>query len=263
MATGFLLFNRPDDQLADNVTPTILSGAFETDYGVTRLTDGHLGSPLKCTSGAFELQWDFGADVQPKFAALGHIRAPGGTITIGSHTASGGPFTLVGTFVLPAIGVDGFYDNPYLDLGTPTARRYWNLKCVGATANAIVGEYWLGSALRQVTHGHQPGLEREDDKREVVIETVAGVELGYDWGTRQEALANLTFITTRSVGLPILLDLWRSAGRTKPFPLVVDPDVNKCLFVKFRMKPFVQKGSSVDVVAVTLSLREISRGLKW
>jgi hypothetical protein len=153
--------------------------------------------------------------------------------------------------------------NPWLDLTgiTPRSFRFWRLNFPVLNSVPIqLGQLWIGSTKRSLTHNYSWGFQIGTEQRVIEHETDYGVSTIYSLGSKiWDFTATLR---TSDAGMVSVVD-WFDAcnGRALPTLIVRDPAVNEARLVRWnttrRQVQYDFKNDNVFQAA----WREVSRGL--
>jgi hypothetical protein len=259
-----LLFSHPADNLIASATPSAVAGTVDSLYPLENLGNGNPALPCKFTTLQGRIVFDFGSAVSVPLPALIHHNLTVAARWEANATNSWGSPSLSVAFPVATLDTDGYRSNLHLDVSAATgygAYRYWSVVVDTDNAAALVlGELWLGSTIRDVTHNYIWGLQRTDQPPGRSKFTTRG---GVEWvhaaiGRRRGLTA--TFETT-DAGLAILR-AWNLAcgGMDQPTLLVPgDPDTADAWLARWTVD-WAYKADFLDDSEIQAGWLELARG---
>jgi hypothetical protein len=269
-------YSHPRDQLLRTATSVTVSLANAlTDYGAENLSIGDPAHPFKADAGTVRVVWGWASPVFPKLIALLNsnldVAARWQGHTSSDFDGSPGPDIDV-AFGVPAYNAQtGFFTSPWLNMSAYEAKPFWSLLVTANTLDAIVGELWAGSDIRDVAHHLLlDGASLNLDSNAVIHQTGYGVDLSYEQTTERESMTGQLYLETPAEHAAVRA--WVQAARRNARPCVVVPDVDvddawhvKLTEAVFAVKPTVPGASAQapEQAEVMLGFRMTSRGMPW
>ena len=266
-----VLYQLPDDQVADLATITLDVGTEDTTYPLAYLTDSNIARPCKVNEVTATWKFDFGAAQRIDLVALGPHNFDAGLAVYvqGNATDAWGGPTVNAALTIPADDADDRAVCPFLDLTgvsgyTTTGFRYWRLHVSGVNSAALqLGEVWLGQTKRVMAtdfgYHYQEPFEVEDLRRIITHETDYGVETVYDLMTRRRVFRGELRIG--AAGVAAFWDWHRAMrGRVYPTIFIPDADVNDVWWIRQARDARVRRNTE-GAQDISLVLDEVSHGL--
>jgi hypothetical protein len=240
-------------------------------YPVAGAYDGNPAMPVKfsiAVNAAVVL--DFGSAMAPKgFAVIHHNLSAALNVRVQSSTAS--DFSSLDCnqpFTIGAVEVDGYRPDIYLDLqnalgGAVTARRYWRVIVLGTnTNNVIMGEVFGYMTRRELIRGVVIGHEEGPTVRNKEHFTEGDVSLAVKEGFRREYLTG-TMRGTKT-DTDAVMEWFRAvAGNAEPSLLIPDQSLATVFLGRWDADTLRRRSIDGDVYEVTITFRQLSRGLIW
>lgn len=233
-------YQRPSDNLIATLSPvvTVLSGAVESGYGSTYLSDfsdANIGRPMRFTTTTARIQIDFGAPVAVPLLVVWHNFDQGLNVRW-QGTNGGSPLEFDAAVTINAKTRNGFTYKPFLEVSAQpnyAAYRYWILDI--PTNSVPVGvKLWLGGAIRQLQTDFQPGLRSITSQADSGAVTDAGAEWHYKIPSRLQRLDGSVLATDAE--MEEIRDWFDEAG-SDVCVLIPDPEINRALFVRWASAP--------------------------
>lgn len=266
-----IVYCRPSDIVTANATITASAEDPDPNYGNAALCDGDPAKPAKLTTTSGNWVCDFGAPQVIKLAALIHhnldagleVRLQGNASNVWTSPSFNQVITIPAKQAGP---VPQFTTSPFMDLTTLAGYsgggyRYWRLVVVGVNSETIqVGEFVLSAELRVVEINVSWGGSEAEDHPVVEHRTDHGVAIITVIGVRLWTLVGE--MDTTEVGWLSIRELSRDAmGKSLPWLLIADPDVNEAQFVRFIETKHARILVFLDRNTVAFAVEALSKGL--
>lgn len=259
-----LKYNHPADNIIGNATVTLPTGAADAEYPLTNVRDGDPALPFKATGTSIRIVFDFGAPVSlGLFALIHHNFDAALDVRVQGHTADAwGAPDIDLALTIPSTDVDGFIDNPFLDLAGQAAKRFWSLvNNAPNSANVILGEIWIGSVTRELVHNYQWNARETELRQQLAHRTAYDVEFRYDRGGRRRRLTSKT--RTSDAGFTAIRNWARACrGSARSTLIVPDPSINSAWLARWDGE-FERTHEFIESHEIPLTWLELSRGLPW
>lgn len=262
-----LLYNHPEDNLAPLATITATGFAPLAAFPLVNLTNLNPVLPAKFDDPSGQIVIDHGSAKTVKLVALIHHNLDAALqVRFQAHaTNAWGAPTFDTTFTIGAKDKEGYRPNTYLDLSAAPPNLRWNrISIVGVNSlDVILGELWIGSEARTVTHNYSWGFQRTDIRPgRQSFETRAGVEWVSPSIGRRRCLEGEILDTDAGLAA---LSTWSQAtgGMDQPTLVIPNaPDITDAMLAKW-MVDFGYQGEFKDNDNVPVGWREMARALPW
>lgn len=269
-------YSHPLDNLLRTATSVTVTLANELpQYEAENLSNGDPSDPFKADAGTVRVVWGWAAAVFPQVVALLNSNLDVAARWQGSNDpdfdGSPGPDIDV-AFGIPVYNAQtGFFTSPWLDMSAYAARQYWSLLVTGNTLDVIVGEMWLGSTIRDLSHHLRlDGSEYGLDSHTVTHETGYGVDLSYEQSTERESVGGTLYLESEAEFGQIKTLAQATHRSSRPFLFIPDTSVDdawhaKLMESQFLARPLVPGSAALTPLhsEVHLTARMTSRGMPW
>lgn len=267
------IYQRYSDQVAKLATITIETGTPPVDltnYGPQVLVDDNPARVAKIdsTTGAWLFTFlaaqrvDLIGLIHHDFDAGGNVRIQGNAIN-----TWGAPSLNALITIPPWLGVGSRWPlNPWLDLTgvagyTTTGYQFWRLIITSNSQNLQLGQVWLSPTIRLLDDDLQWEYVQTPSKRVIENRTAFGVSTIYSRGTTEWKLQGGHLMSDALQAL--LEEQWYDVdGRSNPWLLVPNGDVNRCYFVRYADTMRGVTHIVDDVHSHQFNVEEVSRGLR-
>jgi hypothetical protein len=222
---------RPSDNIASAGTLTMDTGSADATFGLTRLYDGSLTSPLKITpsAGVVAFKWDFGGstrDIAALVIANHNLPATATIFIQGNATDSWGSPTFSQALAAPsAPDTDGIGRTNWYECTMSAAFRWVR---VVVTTNAptptVIGEVMLSETSRSwptTAAEYQAGVSMTELRPQIATYSAGGAAHVFADPTKVNLYEG--FVRGTYTQLESVRDWYGYAlGMAKPFPIYVD-----------------------------------------
>lgn len=247
------LYCRPSENVAANATWSVIAGAANAEFPVTKVNNRDPSDPTKSTGTAYTVRATFGSPQQIEVVQFVMHNLAGRTITITNNSG------LNTTLVVPANWLDGFPVFAWKDLrdnGSNTATQ-WTFAVTVAAGIVHIGEIALWSTARflPILWGAKFGPRRLNHKNV----TDWGYEHYYDRGIRERTLEGSI------IAGEYLADLFAleadAHGCVKQFPFIKDELETDSYWVRFAGDTLVAGQDAPLITPAPFNVQETGLGL--
>lgn len=264
---GKLRYNHPADNLISLATLSLPTGSALAAFPLTNIRNLNPALPAKFADQSIRIVFDFGSATAVHLVALLHHNLDAALDVRWQANATdswGGP-TFSQALTIAATDTEGYRPNTYHDLSAaPPTFRYHSLVVVGAnTLDVILGEIWIGGAVRTLVHNFSWPFTREDPRPGALQwATRAGVVWTYPSFGRQRKLESSILTTAANLAT---LSAWSQAcgGTAQPTLIIPDaPDIPDAMLARWT-KAFSYTEEMTDNDLLPVGWVELARSMPW
>ncbi len=272
---GFARYGLPTDDLLARLSPTITvtagsPAAEDPGYPITNWLARRPSKPSRLTTTDGGWIFDFlGAANVAAFALINHNFDAGQNVLLEWSTDNFSTVTGSQSITIPTWTEDGWSVNAWIEVtGSPTF-RYWRLTITGSPGNTqplSLGRPVFLGALRDVGNDVRFGVVQSEDHKIVEMDTELEVETIYALGGKRRSLDGELALRNLSPNEDAqnFISLVRAAsGRTLPWILIPDIDVNDAWMVRFVESGWAETQEMINHNIFPFRVRELSRGYPY
>lgn len=225
-----LIYHRPSDNVADTVTPSLLTGTANANFPLTRLYDGDPATAFKTTStGDCRVVWDYTSAQRVDCVWVPIHNALAGTVLrFEGHTAN--------TWATPTVSAthtvqayrQGLPQGVFIDVTaasgySASGLRYWSLFVPNTGIVTALGEIIISSRKR-TTKNLLRGVQRDQSRLQTRHARADGGFFKYDRGVTTWAVRGRVIPTSDTV-YDDYVALWDDTkDGIEPFGIVLEGD---------------------------------------